>query len=66
MSDKINLPLLETERLFLVPWSLDFAEDMLSFASNPNVVLPADWKVIKSKNAAEKKILHETFAQDGV
>ncbi|MDR1329408.1 MAG: GNAT family N-acetyltransferase [Oscillospiraceae bacterium] len=57
MNNKIDLPLLETERLFLVPWSSDFAEDMLSFASNPNVVLPSGgWKVIKTKAMAEKKI----------
>lgn len=59
MDNKIQLPLLETERLFLVPWSFEYAEDMVSFASNPNIP-PADWPIIhtmiKTKKQAERKI----------
>ena len=54
--NKIPLPLLETERLFLAPWELVYAEDMLFFAKNPNVTRAGDWKTIRSINQAQAKI----------
>ena len=57
MNNKIDLPLLETDRLFLTPWSYEYAEDMLLFASNPNVAANG-WKIIKTVKQAEKKISH--------
>lgn len=54
--DNLKPPLLETERLFLVPWSAEFAHDLLDFASNPAVALPADWKIHTSRAQAERTV----------
>ncbi len=62
MRNKIILPLLETERLFLVPWSLEFAKDMLAYESNPNVTIPSETKTMKTLQQAERnieKLIHD-------
>ena len=53
----MKLPVLETDRLFLLPWRLEYAKDMLLFASNENVINSAGgWKLITSENKAKIKI----------
>ncbi len=67
--EKIVLPLLETERLFLVPWSLDFAKDMLFFESNPNVMIPVEAKTIRTLQQAERnieKLIHQNRLEWGI
>jgi len=50
-------PILETERLLLLPWKLEYAQDMLFFASNENVVNASDgWKIIDTAKKAASKI----------
>ncbi len=51
-----SLPILETNRLFLLPWKLEYAEDMLLFASNENVVIPGGWKLITDVKKAKNRI----------
>ena len=53
----MKLPVLETDRLFLLPWRLEYAKDMLLFASNENVINSAGgWKLITDENKAKIKI----------
>lgn len=59
---ELGMPLLETERLFLIPWSADYAADLLAFASNPAVALPADWRVHRSAAQAERTVARLTAA----
>ncbi|MCL2406486.1 MAG: GNAT family N-acetyltransferase [Defluviitaleaceae bacterium] len=49
-------PTLETERLVLLPWRLEYADDMLLFASNENVITAAEWKLVDNIKKAQKKI----------
>lgn len=52
-----NLPVLETNRLFLLPWKLEFAKDMLNFASNEKVINAAGgWKLVPDIKKAKDKI----------
>jgi len=51
------LPILETERLILLPWKLEYAEEMLTFAANEEVIMLSDgWKLIGTVKKAERKI----------
>jgi RimJ/RimL family protein N-acetyltransferase len=53
----LNLPVLETDRLFLLPWKLEYAKDMLIFASNEKVINAAGgWKLVPDINKAKAKI----------
>ncbi|MDF2988800.1 MAG: family N-acetyltransferase [Eubacterium sp.] len=59
MNEKFSatfLPVLETNRLFLLPWKLEYAKDMLFFASNENVVNPGGWKLITDVKKAKNRI----------
>ncbi|WMJ90138.1 GNAT family N-acetyltransferase [Anaerocolumna sp. MB42-C2] len=57
MVSSIVLPTLETNRLALLPWKLEYAEDMLIFASNENVINAAGgWKRITDVKKAREKI----------
>jgi len=57
MAETKLIPILETERLILFPWKLEYAKDMLTFASNENVVSVSDgWKLIDDVKKAQKKI----------
>jgi len=51
------IPLLETERLVLLPWKMEYAEGMLLFTSNENVINSADnWSLMKDIKKAKTKI----------
>ena len=53
MDELPAIPTLETVRLILLPWKLEYAEDMLIFASNINVVSVSDgWKLIDTTKKA--------------
>jgi RimJ/RimL family protein N-acetyltransferase len=57
MIDLTAIPTLETNRLILLPWKIEYAEDMLIFASNENVINAAGgWKLITDANKAKEKI----------
>ena len=52
-----GLPVLETNRLFLLPWRLEYAGEMLLFTSNEKVIHSAGgWKQISDINKAKAKI----------
>ena len=52
-----SLPVLETSRLFLLPWKLEYAGEMLLFTSNEKVIHSAGgWKQISDINKAKAKI----------
>jgi len=51
------LPVLETERTILQPWKLEYAEEMLTFTTNEEVIRLSDgWKLIDTVKKAERKI----------
>jgi len=51
------LPILETERTVLLPWKLEYAEEMLTFAADEEVIrLSSGWKLIDTVKKAERKI----------
>lgn len=56
MIQKNTLPVLETNRLLLLPWKLEYAEDMLLFSSNANVVEPGGWNLITNVTNAKSRI----------
>lgn len=57
MINSITLPMLETDRLVLLPWRLEYAEDMLTFASNENVIIASGgWQLITDVKKAREKI----------
>ena len=57
MTKSKEIPVLETDRLILLPWKLEYAKEMLLFASNKNVINISDgWKIIDNIKKAEKKI----------
>jgi len=54
MSNKINLPLLETERLFLAPWTTEFAKEM-----KINKVIDTnsrEWAMVPKEDFGKRKI----------
>src|SRR5690349_13085141 len=52
-----TLPILETNRLVLLPWRLEYSKDMLIFASNENVINAAGgWMLIIDEKKAKSKI----------
>jgi RimJ/RimL family protein N-acetyltransferase len=52
-----EVKMLETNRLILLPWKLEYAEDMLLFASNQNVIDAAGgWKLLANIKEAKEKI----------
>ena len=60
MVSSITLPTLETNRLVLLPWKLEYAEDMLTFASKENVINAAGgWKLITDVKKAKEKIKNQ-------
>ena len=57
MVSSIVIPTLETNRLAILPWKLEYAEHMLIFASNDNVINSAGgWKRITDAKKARQKI----------
>lgn len=62
-NDKGTAPI-ETERLFLVPYTKDDAEELYEYAKNPNVGPPAGWKPHESV-AESRKIIEEIFEPVG-
>ena len=57
---KIKLPILETERLLLRMWSKKDAEELYSYAKNPNVGPAAGWKPHESVGES-KQIIETVF-----
>jgi len=51
-----DIPTLETERLFLLPWKLEYAEDMLLFAANETVAAERGVPVIPNTKSAKTRI----------
>jgi len=51
-----EVPKLETERLFLLPWKYEYAEDMLLFAANETVATERGIKVLTSVKSAKARI----------
>lgn len=55
--NSFQLPVLETERLYLIPWELKYAQDMLLFTSNEKVISSSGgWKLITDINKAKARI----------
>ena len=50
------MPTLKYENISLMPWTVEYAADMLLFAANEKVMKPADVKVIPDMKAAKTKI----------
>ena len=51
------LPTLETNRLILLPWKVEYAKYMLAFASNERIINSAGgWNLIDSEKKAKDKI----------
>jgi len=53
MKNESKIPMLETERLFLLPWKLEYAEDMLLYASNKAVAAEREVPVISNAKSAK-------------
>ena len=57
MIKSTSLPTLESNRLVLLPWKLEYAKDMLIFASNENVInTSGGWRLIDNIKKAKAKI----------
>ena len=56
------LPTLETNRLILLPWKVEYAKYMLAFASNERIINSAGgWNLIDSEKKSKDKI--DSFIQ---
>lgn len=62
MNDKITI---ETERLFLVPWTMDMAGELYDYARNPDVGPHAGWKPHQDVEESQE-IIRDLFIPNGV